>query len=142
MLRDAWPTIAGKTALSTREIEDARRVADQLLDAVGVRDQAPVVSAATSDARARAYTLFFNAYDEARAAIHYLRRHIGDAEKIAPSLYAGRGGRGKKEEPAQRPPAKPSEHVSPIDATQPVATVPHTMPQAADASDDGPFVHN
>lgn len=43
--------------------------------------------------RSKAFTLFLSAYEEARHAVSYLRRHGGDASAIAPSLYAGRGGR-------------------------------------------------
>jgi hypothetical protein len=35
--------------------------------------------------------LLANAYDQARRAITYLRWNKGDADLIAPSLYAGRG---------------------------------------------------
>jgi hypothetical protein len=43
--------------------------------------------------------LFLKAYDETRRAVKFLRWRERDAETIVPSLYRGRGGRGKKGRP-------------------------------------------
>ena len=66
------------------------------------------------------------AYEEARAAIGYLRRREEDAESIAPTLYPGKGKRRASEpEPAAPPATQPgtgSAHVS-ADNTQPIPAV-------------------
>jgi hypothetical protein len=41
VLRDAWSHVAGKTAVSLEELDQAENLADQLLTAVGVREQGP-----------------------------------------------------------------------------------------------------
>jgi hypothetical protein len=48
--------------------------------------------------RARAFTVFSRAYDQVRRAAMFLRWNEGDPDAIVPSLYAGRGGRGKAAE--------------------------------------------
>ena len=58
------------------------------------------------DIRQRLFTLFVNAYDQARRAVGYLRWNEGDADQIAPSLYAGRSnGRRKADQPDPPTPA-------------------------------------
>ena len=49
--------------------------------------------AAKGERRVRAYTLFVRAYDQCRRAATYLRWGEEDADEIAPSLFANRGGR-------------------------------------------------
>jgi hypothetical protein len=90
LFRKHWPQISSKTALTSAEIDTAEKVADDLLYAVGRRDQAPVVVAAATETRQRAFTLLVKAYDQARRAIGFIRWDKGDIEDIAPSLYAGR----------------------------------------------------
>jgi hypothetical protein len=62
----------------------------------------------------------------------FLRWHEGDAAVIAPSLYAGRGGRKKKDEgdgaPAAEPGRAPAVQAAPGSASAPPA------------DDDSPFV--
>jgi hypothetical protein len=90
MIRDRWSEVAGKCAVQVGELDAAEGLYQRINAALGDRSQqANVANKATED-RVRAYTLVLEAYDEARRAIQYLRWHEGDAEKIAPSLYAGR----------------------------------------------------
>lgn len=92
LLRDTWEAIQGKTALQKSEIDHAWKLAERMIVAIGHREQSPTIVVEATRIRAQAFTLFFNAYAEVRRAIQYLRFHEGDAETIAPSLYAGRGG--------------------------------------------------
>jgi hypothetical protein len=94
LLRASWPRIEGRTAIPKQDIEEALRLGDALVRAAGERQQGSAVAEA-SNIRQRAMTLLLRSYDEVRRAIAFLRRHEGDAERIAPSLRAGRGGRGK-----------------------------------------------
>ncbi len=92
--------------------------------------------------RARAFTLFSRAYDQVRRAVNVLRWDEGDADSIAPSLYAGRGGRGKSAEnkpgtgtatgtelPPQAPPspATPTSDL-PAKSTKPAVGAPDSQP--------------
>jgi hypothetical protein len=67
--------------------------------AAGQREQGPAVVVETARIRQQAFTLLVKAYDETRRAVSFLRWREGDADTIAPSLYAGRGGRGKPAAP-------------------------------------------
>jgi hypothetical protein len=103
LMRGRWRFIKGKCAVSEAELDEAESVADQLLTAVGEREQLPQVTAAAADVRRRAFTLFVRAYDELRGAAEYLRRHDRDADAFVPSLYSAR----KRRETAR--PTKPED---------------------------------
>jgi hypothetical protein len=90
VLRDQWPTIAGKTAVDPAELVRAEVLAEQLLNALTRRDKKPETIAALSKIRDQAFTRLVWAYDQVRRGIAYLRWNEGDADEIAPSLYGGR----------------------------------------------------
>lgn len=124
LLREHWAAIQNKTAVQSEELEAAERLADRLITAVGLREQGPVSLTVAVAARLRAYTLFVRSYDEARRAVQYLRWHQGDADTIAPSLYAGRSNGRRPPEPITdgttaggttlpTPPVSPTAPVSP-----------------------------
>ena len=95
VVRGVWTEIEGKCAIARTELDRADRVASRILRVVGLREQAPVVASEAADIRARAYTLLVRTYEKVRRAIQYLRWEQGDAESIAPSLWAGRGTRAR-----------------------------------------------
>jgi hypothetical protein len=90
MLRERWTDIDGKCAVRASEIDAAEGFYQRINAAYGERAVNPGAAAKAADDRQRAYTLVYQAYDEARRAIQYIRWHQGDAEKIAPSLYTTR----------------------------------------------------
>lgn len=94
MGRDAWPRIEGKTAITAVELDEAEMLADQLLTAVGERNQLPARSAPSAAIRRAAFTLFARAYDELRRLAIYLRWHDRDADAFVPPLTGGRKRRG------------------------------------------------
>ena len=98
-MRRKWEVTQNKTAVQLAELLRAQQLATGLLRVVGEREQAPAVVAAAAAKRSRAFTLFIRAYDEVRRAVTYLRWHEGDADLIAPSLYAGRAPAKRKREP-------------------------------------------
>jgi hypothetical protein len=114
--------ISVRTRISPTELAAAEVLAENLLCAVGEREQAPNTAAEAIRNRHAAFTLLVNAYEEVRAAIKYLRRKVGDADSIAPSLYTSHGIRKKK-----RAQSKLTEVESPNAAeikTQPSVTSP------------------
>ena len=136
--------IAQKTSVTPEELDAAENLADQLGTAVGEREQAPQIAAEAVRNRNAAFTLFINAYEEVRTAIGYLRRKQGDADSIAPSLYAGRTVSKKKpaDDTNANPPA-PAPAVNP--ANPPVAPVANANANAPQnnkpvTSAQGPFV--
>jgi hypothetical protein len=94
VLKDNWAEIKGRCATEMTEIVRGERLALRILRLVGLREQAPITIAVSADHRARAFTLFMRKYDDVRRAVGYLHWHAGDADKIAPSLYAGRRKKG------------------------------------------------
>ena len=116
----AWSNVENKTAAT---MEDAIRAGDlgaRLLAALGVREHGLPAPAESADRRVRAYTLFVRAYDQVRRALTYLRWDEGDADRIAPSLYKGRGGRPSPDNEGDAPDA-PEEPVAPVAPAAPVA---------------------
>jgi hypothetical protein len=114
-MMDNWPKIQGKALTPLEDVQVASRIGLRLTRIAGLREQGPARLAAATELRLRAFTLVFRTYEDARSAIAYLRRREGDAESIAPSLYAGRGRR-KQSDPAP-------------DVTQvPAGTVSGTVP--------------
>jgi hypothetical protein len=99
LLRDNWEQIGDKTPTTPPELDEAETLADRLLTAVGIRNQAPATAAETADIRQRAFSLLVNAYGQARRAIGYLRWQEDDLEQIAPSLYTARAAGRRKSQP-------------------------------------------
>lgn len=138
------PTIQGKTATSAEDLQAAAQMSTRLTRIVGVREQSPAVLAALAEERLRAFTFLIKVYEEARAAIGYLRRHQEDAEDIVPNLYTGKAQK-KKDGPAdgESTPA-PTTPGTPVGASpaQPPAGSPTTpQPSAGNAhlTDEQPF---
>jgi hypothetical protein len=105
--RDNWDKISSKTALQQSEINDAEVPGKQLMNAVAAREQAPGLIATVQTQRARNFTLFTRSYDQVRRAITYLRWDTDNVDQLIPSLYAGRGGRGKDSSQPDPDPAVP-----------------------------------
>lgn len=103
VIRERWEAVQGKTPVTLSDLDRYAAQALDLLAAIGLKEQAPAVTGEAALTRQRAFTLLEQAYDDARRAVLYLRPQDGDT--IAPSIYAGRGGRGTGSEPpaAQAP---------------------------------------
>ncbi|MBN1607272.1 MAG: hypothetical protein JW940_11610 [Polyangiaceae bacterium] len=95
VLKEAWNVIHDQTPATMAELDHAAVMAERLLRAVGLKDQAARAVAAATVLRRKAFALFMRVYARARAAVQYLRAEVGDADDIAPSLYAGRAKRRK-----------------------------------------------
>lgn len=136
MLRDGWPQFQGRSAIEGSELERAVKIGQRLLRIVGLREQGPATVAQATDIRSRAFTLLARTYDNARRAATYLRWTAGDVDRIAPSLYAGRGnGRRKSAEPAT-----PAPTPAPVVVSQPGATpVAAATPASTPTKEANPF---
>jgi hypothetical protein len=98
------------TTIDEAALTHALELADAFAKAFAERDQARAGSSRQGRDRARVFTLFFQTYDRVRQLITYLRWHEGDVDKIAPSLFAGRGSR---KHDADLPPDAPIPDVPP-----------------------------
>lgn len=85
---DRLPDIDGKCAITRDVLKRADQVSAFLLRQVGLRDQGPEVICEAAEMRQRAFTLVVQTYDQSRRAVSFLRWQEGDADDIAPSLYA------------------------------------------------------
>jgi hypothetical protein len=97
VLKEAWDQVHDRTPVALCELDRAAASAERLLIAVGLKDQAAPTVAHATVMRRKAFALFLRVYARARAAVQYLRAEVGDADEIAPSLYAGRAKRRKAE---------------------------------------------
>src|SRR6188768_4297400 len=104
LLRQNWEQIASRSAVQLGELDQAELIGQQLMDAVGTREQAAALMARAQAQRQRNFTLFSRSYDQVRRAIGFLRWNHEDVDQICPSLFAGRGGSRRKEPPAPTPP--------------------------------------
>ena len=112
LVRKQWPALEGRTAVVLSEIDRAEQLAEELQSALALAQNADGGVAAAADLRQRVYTLFFNAYDEARRAMSFLRWHEGDANELAPSLMALRSKNSKPRTQENPGPEMPKQPVS------------------------------
>jgi hypothetical protein len=109
-----WSHVHGKTTVAESDIERAAELGPLLLVALGAREQAGAGASKPTDRadqRARAYTLFVKAYEEARRAVAYLRWHEDDVDDIVPSLFASR--KSPRKVKAPEPEAPPNDAPTP-----------------------------
>ncbi len=90
VFKENWAAVNGKCAITEADLDRAQRIAERMLRLVGLREQMPAAVADASEMRARAFTLFMGCYDQIRRAVAFVRWDQGDADEIAPSLYAGK----------------------------------------------------
>ncbi|MEN9581964.1 MAG: hypothetical protein RJA70_4973 [Pseudomonadota bacterium] len=138
LFRKRFAALQGRMAVTEAELDRAAQLGQELMTAAGVKEQAHMGVNAAALLRHRAFTLCARAYDQARRAVIYLRWDEGDADQIAPSLWAGRGGRKTNEAATSdrlEPAADPVAVSSPVAAVQPKAPtagvgLPGSMPFA------------
>lgn len=138
-----FPSIQGKAATTPEELQAATQMATRLTRVIGMREQSPTVVATLTDERLRAFTQVIKAYDDARAAVSYLRRREGDVEEIVPNLYSGNTKPRKVDEPATASPAVPPGQLplTPLPSTNAAASLPSNGggAPAAPAGSTAPF---
>lgn len=113
LLRENWDKVSANSGIKPAELDRAEALSERLTFAFAEKGQSKTKLAEAAEDRQRAFTLFVDAYDQARRAVSYL--HWGDetADKLVPSLWKGRGGRGSStddtdtEAPAGPQPATP-----------------------------------
>jgi len=93
MFKEHWSSLQGKQPLTAADISRASKLGSEIMLVVGPKTVAAKVGDAAAvtvdaDRRARAFSLFVNTYEACRRAIAYLRWNEGDADTIAPSLFA------------------------------------------------------
>jgi hypothetical protein len=145
LLSDNWEKLQGRCASSEAELERALRISQRLQLGAGEREVNPAVVAVYTELRNRMFTLFIEAYEDARSAIEYLRRHDGDADTIAPTLYTNKPSGRKAAKPENSAAQTVVPTVTPLDSPASATT---TTPSGGNGSGKteaspkatGPFV--
>jgi hypothetical protein len=104
VLRNNWPAIQGRTAVTMDDIDAAELQAKRLLASVGLREQSAKTPIQQAEWRQRAFTLFARAHEEVRRIVTYLRWHHDDAATIFPTVFGGGRSRSRGEKPAEEQP--------------------------------------
>lgn len=89
-VRNNWSALEGASAIKMAEIDTTEQLAEEAHTALARKPYERADLDQLADLRRRVFTLFFDAYDEARGGVAYLRWKQGDAEQIAPSLLRDR----------------------------------------------------
>jgi hypothetical protein len=111
--KEHWSEVAQKTPVTATLLDEAGTRAVELLESVSLKEQAQLTAPEAALQRTRAFTLLTRTYDNVRRAVAYLRAVQGDLEKVAPSLYAGRRGRPRGDDPPRHGAAPaPAGHAS------------------------------
>lgn len=124
LFREHWAAIESHTPMTTADLDRCEQKATRMLTTLGEREQGASRVPAV-ELHFRALTDLVRRYDEVRRMVSYLRWREGDADEIAPSLYARRAGRKAQDE------STPSTDVSPA---APAAPAPAVLPNGAPAS--------
>jgi len=96
VFRRQWESVRGMTPVTMSDIERGESLATKLTQLLGMREQGSLETTGVGETRQRAFTKFVGTYDQLRRAMTFLRWDEGDVDSIIPSLWAGRGGRGKR----------------------------------------------
>ncbi|MBN8613888.1 MAG: hypothetical protein J0L92_25045 [Deltaproteobacteria bacterium] len=96
VFRRQWATVKDVTPVTIADLERAESLAAKLTRLLGVREQGSLEATGIGEMRQRAFTKFVGTYDQLRRAMTFLRWDEEDVDSIIPSLWAGRGGRGKR----------------------------------------------
>lgn len=102
----SWDAFADKTPYSRDELLALRASAERFLSVQGDRQTSGSTAAAAALAQRQVFTLLVRNYAEIRVVLQFIRRAEGDADKIAPSLFRGRG---KRPSRSAAKPAEPKE---------------------------------
>jgi hypothetical protein len=103
LFRDVWGSVQGKCAVQLKEIQRAEALADQILQAVGHREQAPTTVVEAAEIRQKAFTLFMGAYEHVQRAVRFLRSEAEDWDDIAPSIFNRATSRRKASDDDEKP---------------------------------------
>lgn len=90
--------LKGRSWTTPEQVNAARAAAKRLLEFAGEKVYAPEDDTEHKSIRHRALTYVVRLYEEIRAAVLYARRAHGDANILAPSLYATRSKRGSSKD--------------------------------------------
>lgn len=89
LLRDNWDAIVGRTTITMEEVDRCSVLAQLLFRNAASRSARAALPADLVRLKKQVYTLFLLTYDELRRCLEFIER--GAANRVAPTLYRGRG---------------------------------------------------
>ncbi len=140
VLQANWQTIQGKCAITAEELVQAQKTSRAILRFLGLRQEETASPAAVADTRSRAFTLASRCYDQARRAVSFLRWNQGDADTIAPSLYAGRRRHATPEAVDPQPATLPNTPATPALPAHAVVSSAPALPGLTGLPGSNPFM--
>ena len=123
VFRKSWSEVAAHTPVAVADLERANHVGSRMSAALS-RRQHGAARAEAIETRTRAFSLLLREYEELRRMVVFVRWFEGDYDRFVPSLYVGRGGRGKLKGPE---PIDADDDVV-TDDEEPVTPVPGPVP--------------
>jgi hypothetical protein len=137
LLRKHWADVEPNSGVTLAELDAAERLAQRFTQVLADREKAASQTGELAEMRQRAYTGLLDTWDQVRRAVIYLRWNEGDAENIAPSLWAGRSRRPVGQTDGPTPviaaPGAPS-------PSTPVVSEPAAPPVAPGLPGNSPFI--
>jgi hypothetical protein len=104
-----------KLPVTPAQLDRAGYIATRLLEGAGSRTATPAEIEEAELVQLQTFICFMDGYEEVRSVVKLLRRKEGDAEQIAPSVFAGRS-TGKRKGETEVTPETP---VTPVPAPAP-----------------------
>ena len=124
-----WAELEHRICYTQADLDRAEGISSRMTRFAERRKRKSVEENKWLDLESRAFTLLVRSYDQARRAVVFLRWNHGDADKIAPSLYAARWKHKRKQTRQETVEAR----------GEAVQNAPAPVPLAA-ISPNGPFV--
>ena len=90
LLRTNLESVARRSTVQARHLDEAESLAARLTTACGARETGDTEASAVLQQRQRNFTLLVQAHRQVRRAIAYIRDAQADLEQIVPSLYRAR----------------------------------------------------
>lgn len=141
VMKTAWPTIEGQTALKATELAEVDKLSLRLMTVVARREQSPEAIAEATTIRQRMFTLFHKAYDAHRRGAIYLRWDQDDVDEFVPSIFAGRGngkaGRRSDTETSSQAGGGESDEMAPTEVRPPASEQTAAVPAAGGTPGNG-----
>lgn len=110
LLGNSWSGIAGKTAITLQDLDEAKLIANKIFEDAAERDLRHPEIVEARKLRMQAFTAMVRAYEEMRRCIAFLEP--SKLEDLAPALSQVRG-RGNASQPEEQPVEPPVEQTVP-----------------------------
>lgn len=120
LLRADWERVGAHSGLPLSEVNVFIKEAEELSEAIGLREKAPAAIAAASEDRQRAFNFLLDVWDHVARGVTFARWKKGDVQELVPSLYSLNLAGSRKQPNAPTAPVEPPA----VEPTQPAMPAP------------------